>query len=99
MQSDQLPNFEFKNDHDVLVAMYVEVKQLKTDVREMKDNTNGRVMELERDKANAKDLEELQKGYEKVQARVSSLENWRWYLLGAFAALVIVAELYDRFNH
>lgn len=52
---------EFKNDHDILIGIMVEVRQIKADIKDLKDGTSAklsshevRIEELEKWKSGAK---------------------------------------------
>jgi len=63
-------------DHDLLIELRTEVANIRNDIRELKDNTTSRVIQLERDKADRKEVEELQKKVnEDIDIRVRTLES------------------------
>lgn len=64
------------NDHDLLIEMRTEMRNVRSDIKELKDGTTQRIQSLENDKANRIDLEELQKTVnEHIEIRVRKLES------------------------
>ena len=92
--ADLSPTPEFKNDHDVLVALYVEQRQMKADIKELKDNTNGRVHDLEQEKADNKDLLTLQEVVTAHTQTISLLQKIVWTGLGFLAAIQIYLQFF-----
>ena len=67
-------------DHDLLIEIATQMKDLRADVKDIKTNTVGRIEKLEIEKANECDLD-------KLKERTNSLENWRWYIIGISTAV------------
>lgn len=70
-------------DHDLLIEIATQMKDLRADVKDIKTNTVGRIEKLEIEKANDCDLD-------KLKERTSSLENWRWYIIGISTAVWVI---------
>ncbi len=63
-------------DHDLLIRLSEQIKQLSNDVKELKDGTSKRIDDLERDKADKKEFEELKNSvYVANEKRLRALEN------------------------
>lgn len=75
---------EKNTDHDLLIKIATQVERLILDVADIKTNTVGRVEKLEINKAERCDIE-------KVTNRITSLENWRRYVIGIATVVSIVA--------
>lgn len=70
-------------DHDLLIEIATQMKDLRADVKDIKTNTVGRIEKLEIEKANDCDLD-------KLKERTNSLENWRWYIIGISTAVWVI---------
>jgi hypothetical protein len=73
-----------QEDHDLLIEIATQMKDLRADVKDIKTNTVGRVEKLEIEKANSCDVE-------KLKDRINTLENRRWYVVWIASILSIVA--------
>jgi signal-transduction protein with cAMP-binding, CBS, and nucleotidyltransferase domain len=64
------------NDHDLLIELRTEMQNVRADIKDLKDGTAFRISTLEKDKADKKDVEELQsKINNNIEKRVFALEN------------------------
>ena len=101
------------NDHDSLVTLVETVKNLKDSqdkfhqdikdsIGELKDNYATRLNIVEAELRNADKVYQAKADQDEINknlaARMSTQENWRWYITGAIAivafALVIYATLH-----
>ena len=73
-----MDTMEFKSDHDILVTLVEQVKQVREDIKDLKEGTTIRILSLERDKADRRDVELLQiKVNKDIEMRMEKLENWQ----------------------
>ena len=64
------------DDHDLLIEMRTQLKRLSEDIGELKNGTSKRIEDLECDKANKKEFEDLAKEvYVTKEERIRKLEN------------------------
>jgi hypothetical protein len=62
-------------DHDLLIELKTQVLNIRDDIKDLKSGTTERIQKLEADKADRKDVEELQNIINnKIEARVRKLE-------------------------
>lgn len=68
------------------------VEYIKKDVSEIKVTTK----EIQKDYISRREFIELTSKYdtEELTKRTNSLENWRWYILGIFAAVTVMVQFY-----
>jgi hypothetical protein len=65
-----------KEDHDLLVELRTEMRGVRSDIKDLKEGTTARIQTLERDKADRKEVEELQKHVnDNIETRVRNLEE------------------------
>jgi len=63
-------------DHDLLIELRTEMQNVRNDIKELKDGTATRIQALEKDKADRRVVEELQKVVnEELEVRVRGLEG------------------------
>lgn len=78
-------------DHDLLIELRTEMRNIRADIKELKDGTAKRIDDLEKEKADKKELQTVQdKLNEDIETRIRVLENWRMYSLGATAVISFV---------
>jgi hypothetical protein len=66
---------EQTTDHDLLIELRTEMRAARTDIKDLKDNTTNRIDSLEKEKADRKELDELQKKVNlDIEKRVAKLE-------------------------
>jgi hypothetical protein len=53
-----------QNDHDLLIVLHTEVKNLRSDVKELKDNIVSRVDSLEKNKLEKEDADDIYRDHE-----------------------------------
>ena len=64
-----------REDRDLLLELKIQVQNIRNDIKELKDNTTVRIKCLESDKADRKEVEELQKKVnDDIEKRVINLE-------------------------
>jgi hypothetical protein len=64
------------SDHDLIIKIHTVVQRLVDDVKDIKDNTVGRIEALEKDKVDVKDLEsEIKKVEDKVSITNKDFEE------------------------
>ena len=80
------------NDHDVLIELRTDMKTVKQDLKEIKENTAARLSALEQDHVSIKEFHELQNSHQKLENKLS-------YWAGGFAVVLIVIELLAKFYH
>jgi predicted transcriptional regulator len=81
-----------QQDHDLLIELKTIVHSIKDDIRDLKEGTTERISCLERDKADRKEMEELQTKVNKdIEIRVRRLESWGFIAIGA---LMIIEFLF-----
>lgn len=86
MPESTLPSHEFKDDHDVIVAMYVKMGRVESDIKELKDTTAARVAALEHEKLDKIEADrviaEIKTGQAVNKRNIEALQNWRWFVVG-----------------
>ena len=64
------------DDHDLLIELKVQIKQVSVDIKDLKDGTTKRIDDLERDKVDKKEFDSLKNSvYVENEKRLRSLEN------------------------
>jgi len=65
-----------QSDHDLLIELRTEVLNIRDDIKELKEGTASRIINLEKDKADRVELDALQiKVNHDIEVRVRILEN------------------------
>jgi hypothetical protein len=64
-------------DHDLLVQIHTKMERALVDIKELKDDTGRRVSTIEDDMSG-------------MGRRITTLENWRWYVIGITVAAVFI---------
>lgn len=65
-------------DHDLLIELRTEMRNIRSDIKELKEGTTQRIQILERDKADRQEVEFLQKKLnEDIENRIRKLEEYR----------------------
>jgi hypothetical protein len=65
-----------QSDHDLLIELRTEVLNIRDDIKELKEGTTSRIINLEKDKADRVELDALQiKVNHDIEVRVRVLEN------------------------
>jgi hypothetical protein len=86
-------------DHDILVALHTDMVGVKSDLKELKDNTAKRVDSLETEKLNIAQAKEWKEAADKVheshETRLRRLEWWGAIAIGALYAI----NFYFQFIH
>lgn len=96
-------NNNLRNDHDAIVTLVAEVKnvrvdlsELRSDVKDLKNNTVARVDALEREKLEKAEAYRLKQEADIVhgdhEKRIRLLEKWGWKIVGAAAVISFVAS-------
>lgn len=74
-----------QTDHDLLVTIHTKLERALEDIREIRDNTTGRIITLESDKLDKTEAEEMKKSI-------------AWLQRIAFGGLGILAAIQFYFN-
>lgn len=69
-----------EQDHDLLIEINTKLERALIDIKDLKDDTSQRVHTLESDLRG-------------MGRRISTLENWRWYIMGSAVILAVIAEI------
>lgn len=81
-------------DHDLLIAVHEQVKQLRVEVKGLSDNMDGRLSRVENTKLAATDFVSFRNEQvitdDKLDTRVKLLETFKSVLMGAFIISNIV---------
>lgn len=65
-----------QKDHDILIRLDQKVSDLQQAVKDLNDGTVSKIAMLEKDKANRKEIEELQRLVnDNIEIRIRKLEN------------------------
>jgi hypothetical protein len=79
---------EQQNDHDLLISLKAEVTtkldRVIEDVKELKDNVAKRVTDLENEKVNKTEFDEVRDDHE---ARLRFIERYVWIAIGVVGVL------------
>lgn len=75
-----------ENDHDLLIELRTEMKNLRGDVRELKDNVATRVSNLETEKADKTEVSDH-------ESRLRKLEKFGWMIAGALLLVQIAIKV------
>lgn len=71
-------NQKKSSDHDLLIELRTEMQNVRNDIKELKDNTANRIVNLEKDKADRQVVDGLQKTVnENHEVRIRKLEDSR----------------------
>lgn len=73
---------EFKNDHDILIGIMVEVRQIKADIKDLKDGTSTQLVDHENK------IEELRRWKSGVKIYLAI-----YGLVGGFLAILMINHL------
>lgn len=88
------------NDHDVLIELRTDMKSVKQDIKDIKENTAARISALEQDRVTQKEFHDHETRLRYLEERrIPRLENRIAYWAGGFAVLLIVIELLSKFYH
>jgi len=92
------------NDHDLLVELRTEMRGMRTDVREMKNGNERRLLKLEESKADKEEVARLvaeaEKEHEKLWGAVGGLgkrTGRNEVLMGTLLGGLVVVEILLRF--
>ena len=77
-----------QNDHDLLIAVHTTIQHIQSDVKEMKDNTVGRLTSLESNKAEKKDVDDLK-----------NVVNWQQKVIWGGLGIIAAAQLLMKYLH
>jgi len=67
-----------QSDHDLLIELRTEMRNIRNDIKELKESTTVQINILEKDKADQYDVDILKKKVnEDVEGRIRCLEEWR----------------------
>ena len=95
---DQDNNMKNMNDHDLLIVIHTTVSHLITDMRDLKDNTLGRVANLELEKHNKEDAEKRYISSDGIhkdhELRLRLLERWGATAVGALFIIELVLKYF-----
>jgi hypothetical protein len=90
-----------QEDHDLLIELRTEMKALRSDVKDLKDNTSKRVDALENEKIDRIEVTRLKNDADKIhddhEARIRAVEKlWenftgKWAILAALATIMLSA--------
>jgi hypothetical protein len=84
-------------DRDMLVITNSTVLDIKCDLKDLKDNITGRLLSLEKGKADDVDVENIIKtrtpAWLSFDTRIKVLENWKSVIVGTFAVISVVIAL------
>lgn len=86
--------FKHKDDHDILIVLVSEVRQLRADWKEYKDNNTARMLRLELEKFDSKDFSD--RWGRQINANTDDLEalnNWKSKVMGALIVINILFTL------
>lgn len=76
-----------ENDHDLLIELRTEMKNLRGDVKELKDNVATRVSNLEVEKADKVEVVDH-------ESRLRKLEKFGWMAAGALALIEVAIKMF-----
>lgn len=88
------------SDHDLLLRLDERFESFQKSVTMMFDEImrkHNEVMDSMRLKAEASTMQDVQRTIQSLDNRVSLLEKWRWWLMGAFTAAGIVGGVVSNF--
>lgn len=72
----KLASIKSSEDHDIIIGIKGALERVISDIKDLKDGTSKRISDLEDDKADKRDFEELKKEiYGVREKRIRSLEN------------------------
>lgn len=93
-----MPDLLNHEERDLLIELRTDMKSVKADLREMKDNTSKRVDMLEHNKM---DKDEAIKAHTDYEARLRFIEKYVWSAIGAIGLIEIVGLAYilDKLNN
>lgn len=82
------------SDHDLLVTLHEQVKQIRTDIKELKDGTSDRLKSLEDDRV-------TQKEFQDHEVRLRFIEKYVWGAVGIIGLLNLIGFAYiiQQLNH
>jgi hypothetical protein len=67
---------QIENDHDVLIELRTEMRNVRNDIKDLKDGTSSRIECLEKEKADRHEVEALQRHVnDNIEKRVMNIEN------------------------
>jgi hypothetical protein len=75
------------SDHDLLVTLHEQVKQIRTDIKELKDGTQTRLSNLETDRV-------TQKEYLDHENRLRFIEKYVWGAVGIIGLINLIGFAY-----
>ena len=78
---------QIKIDHDILIQIQTEVGFIRQEIKDLRENTTGRITALEINKAPATTTADH-------ETRLRLLERWGWKAVGGLAILQAVITLY-----
>ena len=76
-----------RDDRDLLIELRTEMKAVRTDIKDLKDNTAFRVSQLEQGKMDKSDAEDTIKDFE---TRLRFVEKYVWGAIAIIGLLEIV---------
>ena len=86
-----------KEERDLLIELRTDMKSVKADLREMRDNTTQRVSLLEHGK---EDRIEANKVHDDYESRLRFIEKYVWIAIGAIGLIEMLGIAYfiDKFK-
>lgn len=90
---------EFNSDHDLLIELRTEVKNISKDIKEIKDNTASRLSALEQDKVTQKEFTDHEARLREVEEKkIPAINNRLSYWTGGLAvAQAVIAYVISKF--
>ena len=84
-------------DRDMLVITNSTVLDIKCDLKDLKDNITGRLLSLEKGKADECEIDNIMKtrvpAWSSFDTRIKALENWKSVIVGTFAVVGVAISL------
>lgn len=87
MSTPRRNNSQIQMDHDILIKIQTEVGFIRQEIKDLTENTTGRITALEVGKAPTTTTADH-------ETRLRILERWGWKAIGALAALQVGITLY-----
>lgn len=89
------------SDHDLLIELRTEMRGVRSDVKDLRDNTTKRVDDLENDKANRDEMMNLKRDADKIhddhETRLRNLEKdndnfkGKYAIVGGIIVIIVSA--------
>jgi len=86
-QHIHMPDRRQNSDHDLLVTLHEQVKQIRVDIKELKDGTSDRLKTLEDDRV-------TQKEHLDHENRIRFIEKYVWGAIGIIGLINIIGFAY-----